>query len=317
MLRTGRANHSIVLIAVYFGPLPEWFPLFLLSCELNHDISWVIYSDQVTDGALPGNVTIRHLLWSDMKRHVSGVLGMNYDPDDAYSICNLRPMFGRIFEHEIEGKDFFGWCDLDVIWGDIRAMYTDDVLAAANVISSDAAITSGHLLLVRNETWLRDAYLLIDGWKECLRRREIVPWEDSLDEAKLSSVFSPDPWIRAKYSDLKIPRRYWGANHFVQQFCTPFVPQRWHDDRWDHPEHWLWADGKMFNDRDENREFLYLHLMNFRARRWVNEELYSDSRTWADATGITRFRFTQGVRRYRISREGIWPEGEAAKAGQL
>lgn len=256
---------------------------------------------------MPNNVKLQRISWPGFKTWISNILGLDYNPDNPYSVCNLRPMFGLIFQDELEGYDLFGWCDIDVVWGDIRSIYTEEVLRA-NVVSSDSAITSGHFLLIKNEQWLRDAYLLLDDWQECLSKKGIVSWENSLDEARLSSIFSPDKWIRDQPGGADVPQRYWNNNHFVQQFCTPFVPQEWHDGSNEHPEIWFWDNGKVFNTRDEGRTFLYLHLMNFRAKRWVNEELYGKSRTWTDEGAPVCFSFVPQARRYRITRKGIWPE---------
>lgn len=282
----------------------------MLSCGRNRGLSWLIYADNEYNGVLPINVVVRQISWSGFKERASDALKIRIDVSTTYSVCNLRPMFGVIFRDEIMGYDFFGWCDLDIIWGDILSIYNDDVFEA-NVVSSDATITSGHFLLLKNEPWLRDAYLLIDGWRQTLANNSPCEWRDSLDEAKLSQIFSPDRRFRRRAGAEAIPPRYFDNNFFRQQYATPFTPQRWHDGRLDHPEVWFWRNGRIFNERDRERQFLYLHLMNFRAQRWINVDLYASSSTWDSLGNAACFRFDADATEFRISRQGVWPQGEA------
>ena len=66
-------------------------------------------------------------------------------------------MFEVLHKDIIREYDYYGWGDIDVIYGDIRSIYTDDIFNY-NVISSDDHTCSGHLTLIKNECWLANAY---------------------------------------------------------------------------------------------------------------------------------------------------------------
>ena len=78
-----------------------------------------------------------------------------------------------------------------------------------------------------------------------------------------------------------------------------------------HPDVWHWDRGALSNNHDGDRTFLYLHLMNFKSKRWINEGLYADAITW-DRLG-TCLHFAPSdlhgldaeTRHFRIERRGI------------
>ena len=221
-------------------------------------------------------------------------------------------MLGSIHQRLIDGYDFFGWGDIDVIYGDIRSIYTDQVLSR-NVISTHNSICSGHLTLVRNEDWLREAYLNLSSWQTRLEDPEPFLWRDCLDEAHLSAIFSPDPRVRRRLSYVcttkTLDPRYWSDNYFVEQWSTPFVPGPWIDGTPYHPETWLWTNGRLTNTQDGARAFLYLHLMNFKSKRWLNP-LYYDTPTWDELSTTRHFSTLELVglpwadRSFRVDRKG-------------
>ncbi len=44
-----------------------------------------------------------------------------------YKLVDFRPAFGELFSEYLLQYDFWGHCDLDVIFGDIRAFVTNDI----------------------------------------------------------------------------------------------------------------------------------------------------------------------------------------------
>ena len=42
------------------------------------------------------------------------------------------------------------------------------------------------------------------------------------------------------------------------------------DKRGCHPGFWFWKEGKLTNEKDGEREFLYLHFMRWQTNRWIN-----------------------------------------------
>lgn len=272
---------SIIIFIDYFGKWPPWIFFFLESCRANPTVHWCIHSDCGPIDT-PVNVHIIHMSFVKYCQKISDILKVKFKPKNAYNICNIKPMVGVLHSTYLEGYDFFGWGDIDVIYGNIRGIYSDKVLHN-NVISSHRGICSGHFLLMKNREWLRNAFRLLHNWEKRLEDPGPFLWDDSLDEASLSALFSPQRRTREHFASrcgsYAPSAKYYRNNQFVEQWSTPFTPTLWRDGNMRHPEKWFWNKGKLTNDIDGSHEFLYLHLMNLKSPRWV-DSAYADAPTW-------------------------------------
>lgn len=107
-----------LVIAVYFGPLPSYFDIFLRSVELNQKVDFLLVTDQAVD-RLPANVRLELSSLDEFRAAAVEALGMEVAIPRAYKVCDFRPAFGHIFREEVRGYSHWGHCDLDVVFGDI------------------------------------------------------------------------------------------------------------------------------------------------------------------------------------------------------
>ena len=186
----------------YFGRWPFWMELFLASCEKNPSIDWLLISDCGRPVKLPANVHYREESFSDYKQRVSETLGVDFSKANAYKICDVRPMFGLIHEQDIKGYDFWAFGDLDLVYGDLRVMLTEDVLSKYDVISNHATRISGHLCVIRNNAEMRMLFKEMPGWEQ----EVTADRHCSTDEKLFSKLFVkhknfPD-WLRQRLHGL-------------------------------------------------------------------------------------------------------------------
>ena len=45
-----------------------------------------------------------------------------------YKLCDFKPAYGEIFNEFISSFDYWGYCDVDLIWGNIRKFLSNDLL---------------------------------------------------------------------------------------------------------------------------------------------------------------------------------------------
>jgi hypothetical protein len=137
---------TILLILPYFGTLPSYSDLFFKSGGANPTVNWLFVTDQPLDaGRLPPNVTLRRTTFASLKKSIDAVLGFETALPSPYKLCDVRPAYGVIFADAIEGVDFWGHCDMDLVFGDIRRFLTPDILHAYTKV-----LIHGHLSLYRN-----------------------------------------------------------------------------------------------------------------------------------------------------------------------
>lgn len=235
------------MLMPYFGSWPEWFELYLESCRWNPQVTWHFFTDcGVPACDVPPNVTFNATTLKEFLHLTEKRVGVRIDWENAYKICDLRPAFGQIFSPDPEKFEFWGWGDIDVIYGDFDKFFTDSLLNN-DCISFSKRHLSGHFCIWRNNERVCTWYRRTEGWRERMESAEYT----HLDECEPS--FVP--------SDLRVYAEY--------SFNTPLSPHTpWTEGTFNCPNEWLWKDGALTNDLDGDREFLYLHFMQWKGGWW-------------------------------------------------
>jgi hypothetical protein len=254
---------KIIFLMPYFGKFPEWFPLYLESCRWNPTIDWLFFTDCPVPKNAPTNVRFVSMSFPEYQQLASQQLGVTFKTESSYAVCNLRPAYGIIHQEYIERYDYFGFGDVDVIYGNLRAFYTDEVLTY-NTLSTHPNSVSGHLCLIKNnEQWL-NAFRKIPNWQQ----RMTQPLIAGVDEAAFTKI------LRG-YRRLPTPLcQLWGIfdtykrNHlFKERFSTIFSQYPWIDGSYNYPKKWFWHQGQLTVESGE--EMMYLHFMNWKSSRYL------------------------------------------------
>ena len=137
-------KYSICIIGVYFGMLPKYFNLWLKSCENNKDVDFLIIGDNSLEN-LPQNVRCVEMTIDQMRMRADKALGFKTVLDRPYKCCDFKVVYGMVFQDLLTEYDFWGHCDFDLIFGDIRKFITSDILC-----KYDKILDLGHLSLYRN-----------------------------------------------------------------------------------------------------------------------------------------------------------------------
>lgn len=252
---------SILVFSLWFGPWPGWMRCFLASCRWNPTIDWLIIGDAEAPEDAPENVRFKRISFDDYGAICSTRLGVKVRWRDAYKVCDVRPALACIHESEVAPYDFWGYCDLDVVFGDIRGVYSADYFDH-DVISTHEDRVCGHFALFRNNERMANAFRLIPFWRALLSS----PKHKSFDETIFSRLFVPVGPSRG-WRRLFTP--FLGGGRFFEQFSTALPPLRWIDGSLDWPEEWYWERGHLTTSRSGDREFLYLHFSHWQSDRWM------------------------------------------------
>jgi hypothetical protein len=145
---------KIAVIAVYMGKLPSYFPLWLASCSYNPDFDWLVFTDaDFTEYNAPPNVKFRKLTLANFVSTMSRALKIELQPITPYKICDFRPIFWALLQGEPTNYEFWGHCDIDMLFGDLRAYITPSLLDGYDKIFS-----VGHFTLYRNNDVANNMY---------------------------------------------------------------------------------------------------------------------------------------------------------------
>ena len=136
---------TIGLVLPYFGTFPNYFPLFLESCRRNPTVDWHIYTDSTASYDYPANVYVHRMQFSDFRAKIQQSFDFPICLESPYKLCDFKPTYGETLAEDLKDYDFWGHCDCDLIYGNIRNFMTEEILSAYPRI-----LNSGHTILYRN-----------------------------------------------------------------------------------------------------------------------------------------------------------------------
>jgi len=262
----------LIILIPYFGRWSQWIELFVESCKWNPEVHWRIYTDCGEPQNKAANIDYVHLSLGEYITLIQSRLGIRCEWSDPYKLCEIKPCLGHVHEADVEGYLFFGYGDIDVIYGNIRAFYTDALLAKYNVISTHFERLAGHFAIFRNTENLRRAYERIPDWRRLIAESQF----NSVAETHFSRVFMRS----AKSQGLAADDPLLQGLLFVERYSTMYSQSGWHDGTMEYPERWFWQQGRLTNDRDGTREFLYLHFMRWHSNRWTSDPPKTGEGAW-------------------------------------
>lgn len=264
---------SIIFIIPYFGQWPFWMPFFIESCRWNKDVNWLLLGDcaELTD--LPQNVTHRKLSFSDYCAFISSRLGFPFAPERAYKLCDLKPALGFIHASDVAGYDYWGFSDLDLIYGDLRSYFTEEKLAKYDFFSTHERRVAGHLCVMRNERKWTELFMRIPNYQ----RRVQDAKNHALDEGAFTRLFLwrknfPLPLFNLLGFFNPLRRRA----QFEEVYSTPNASRAWTDGSMNFPNCWHWQDGNLYTSSDGLRKFPYFHFYAWK-RCWARSQTSTEA----------------------------------------
>lgn len=244
---------SVVLILPYFGKWPVWFEAHLLSISHNPTIDWLLITDCDIPEFYPKNIRFISTSLSELNVKVNAIVEAQV-PLSPRKFCDLKPAYGAIFEEYISEYDFWGFCDMDIIWGAIRTFITPDILEKYDIISSRKDAISGHFNLFRNTEFYRTLYKQVPHYKTLFE----LPKFQWFDEHVLTSFLQNNPTLcRVYWDDILLNQERGRDSH-----------QDYYLDRW------LWKSGQMLDTHTQD-EVLYLHFINWKRTLTSSEVVYT------------------------------------------
>lgn len=243
---------EIIILIPYFGKLPVYFQAFLHSCRSINKIQFCIFTDDPTINKMevPSSVGYTIISFKDLIKRIKSLnLG---NPPYAYKLCDYKPLYGQIFSDYTEGYEYWGYCDVDTMMGDV-----DGYLDRINYQQYDRVGEKGHFTIYRNVERLRVLY------KTKLPNTPPIYDFDFVKQTTYPSHFDEGGmnWICEKMGV-----SFYKNNHQAQ---TTIV----HDlhlhtfKRFQIPEIFVWENGHVYccyweNGATKKEEYMYIHFQD-------------------------------------------------------
>lgn len=122
---------KITVLSLYIGQWHPLLPLFVKSAAANPVISWKLIGSPLPPTVatpLPSNVSHVPLTLRDFEAVVKSQLGLDVHIDNPQKLCDFRPALGMLFPELIEKSYFWGFCDTDIIVGDLSNFINQEIL---------------------------------------------------------------------------------------------------------------------------------------------------------------------------------------------
>lgn len=135
---------TIVVIVPYFGKLPSFYPMWEKSVLYNDSIDFVLLTDDLSVSSKE-NLKVIQISFDDYRKHIQSKFPFDINLKKPYKLCDFKPAIGHCFPEIIKNYDFWGYCDLDLTFGDIRKFITNQILC-----DFDKIFITAHFSLFRN-----------------------------------------------------------------------------------------------------------------------------------------------------------------------
>lgn len=180
-------KNKVIIISPYFGKLPPWYGLFMLTLGQNPDFTWLLVTDAEIPRRRPPNLLAQAMSLGEFNALCQRKLGFDPAITNGYKVCELKPAFGKIFEDSLGGYTHWGYGDCDVIYGNMAPFFPDDLLDCYDAFSSCRCSITGQLSLFRNNGPFREPYRFIVDFAERVRLDAVQNLDEIItDEALMA-----------------------------------------------------------------------------------------------------------------------------------
>lgn len=272
-------KYKIAFVIVYLGKIPPYFNVWLKSCSYNQNYTFLFFTDQDLCGiVLPNNVKAHNISLKDINSKLYKIFNQNYHIKQNYKLCDLRPLYGELFAEELINFDFWGHCDVDLVFGNISNFITNKILD-----NYDKILTLGHFTLYRNCKKINSIYRTLDKrerYKEVLttdkncffdegifnqiiplyRQKKLFPVWLYDDRYNINSIFADNGFSYYVNFDIIADINYFEDNlQLTWGSCIDY------NDRHSHHSVFIWDNGRIVRKYLEKgiikeEEFMYIHL---------------------------------------------------------
>ena len=242
---------SIVIIFPYFGTLPVQYKMWRASALCNSSIDFMFFTDANVEPS--GNIIVHKMPFSEFQQLAQKVFDFNIVLDRPYKLCEYKQAYGYILHDYIKDYDFWGFGDLDLVYGDIRAFLTDSVLGHKFVLGW------GHLTLIRNDedanTYFMQQAEGYQDYRDAFTTSKITFFDEFNHKGcsdKWRDCRPDDCWLEDPFDNISRPK---------ESFHVCSLNRGWQQVIFEHVGNKLYML-RFNNGQLEKRESLYAHFQH-------------------------------------------------------
>lgn len=110
----------IALITAYYGKYPSYFQNWLDCAKHNQGIEFYVITDSsMARYDVPLNVKIIEWNFDEIREKFQKLFPFKIRLKTPYKLCDYKPAYGKLLEEYIIDYDWWGYIDIDIIFGDL------------------------------------------------------------------------------------------------------------------------------------------------------------------------------------------------------
>jgi hypothetical protein len=182
----------------------------------NPSIDFMFFTDAEVEPAK--NIIVNKMQFEVFRNYIQNVFDFPIVLDRPYILCDFKPAYGESLQQYISKYDYWGYGDLDVVYGDIRTFLTDEVLANHKFF-----LGFGHLTLYHNDEETNSYYKVIKNgyqdYHESLSTREQT-FFDEYDHKGTADKWREcrplDSWTTFPFDNVSKPKQSYHFNSLTR-----------------------------------------------------------------------------------------------------
>ena len=296
-----------IFIVPYFGKFPNYFQLVLNSCGKNSDFNWLIITDIEDEYSYPDNVFILKKTFEEVKEIIQEKFDFKICLNTPHKLCDFKPVYGYIFQEYIKEYDFWGYCDIDIIFGKLSNFITDDILN-----NYEKLFVYGHMTLYKNIEENNKMFMKLLNGEEIYKKYLSKKFTYGFDELWENSINN----IYLQY----------GKKIYIEKLCADILPREvnfrlalGHDKNYSdefferkRKSLFVYEDGTINryyikNEKLKKVEYMYIHLQKRKMeidKNILNYKKYiiiPNSFIGLDETAILTLNTYNEIKKYKLS----------------
>lgn len=256
-------NPRIGVLLPYFGNIPELWNIYLKGVKINPELDFIVLSDCIEPEPAIENLVCIPSSLTDIKQRAESALDMKISLLSHKKLCDLKPMYGEVFKDLIKGYDFWGFGDIDLIYGRL-ARFISAQIQRSDILSFRTRWLSGSLVLIRNTPVMNTLFKESHIWRDILTNPKHIGFGELCGiryKQRLAGVEFSDLAGSEESFSAVVDRahrsgqiRFWSADIAKESLPRKCVL--------------MWKEDGLF-ELDSGREWAYYHLV-FDKRRYFD-----------------------------------------------
>lgn len=255
--------YKVCFIIPYFGEVPTYFLYFVESLRYNPTYDWLIISDSKCISNKPDNVRWIEISFSEFSRIIQSKFDFSISLEKPYKLCDFKCAYGFLFDEYLRGYDYWGYCDIDLIFGNISKFVDLNILSEYDKIGH-----LGHFSIYKNNEKIKMLFSEGDYFKTVFSTPDIFVFDEwneisinRIIERKNLKLILLDTWadVYPFNSYFSLARYAFDANGEINYYPD----NRIHLFEWDHGSLF---DMSISGNKVIRNEIMYVHFQKRRIK---------------------------------------------------